>query len=231
MKRILKVIVLGICLGLAMIVLQKSLNIDTDEFMHIYWIAAIGIILGAVLINVLYNIHYQQKVQKAAILLEDGKTHEYIDELKKLLKTAKGQNLRNILSLNLAAGYLEAKEFDMAVPILEELSVKRLAGSGVKTAHRINLCMCYFDTKQYDKAAALYGESRHFFDQYRNSKSFGANIMILDIFMAVQTKQYEQANALLETAKKTYDTSRYQRAFCEMAEIITKEREIGIRGE
>lgn len=225
MKRMLKIIILGICLGLAMIVLQKSLNMDTNEFMHIYWIAAIGIILAVVLINVLYNIHYQQKVQKAAKLLEDGKTHEYIDELKKPLKTAKGQNLRNVLSLNLAAGYLEAKEFDMAIPMLEELSVKRLAGSGVKTAHRINLCMCYFDTNQYDKAAALYGESQHFFDQYRNSKLFGANIIILDIFMAVQAKQYEQANALLETAKKTYDTPRYQQAFCEMAEILAKANE------
>lgn len=225
MKRILKIIVLGTCLGLAMIVLQKSLNIDTNDFMHMYWIAAIAIILGALLINVVYNIPYQQKVQKAAKLLEDGKTYEYIDELKKLLKTAKGQNLRNVLSLNLAAGYLEAKEFNIAIPMLEELSGKRLTGSGVKAAHRINLCMCYFDTEQYDKAIALYDESRRLFDQYRNSKPFGANIIILDIFMAVQAKQYAQANALLDTAKKTYDTPRFQKAFCEMAEILAKAEE------
>lgn len=231
MKRILKIIILGICLGLAMVVLQNILKMDTNDFMHMYWMIAIVIILAAVLINVLYNLHYQQKVQKAAKLLEAGKTNEYIDELKKLLKTAKGSNLRNVLSLNLAAGYLEAKEFDMAIPMLEELAGKRLTGAGVKTAHRINLCMCYFDTEQYDKAAALYNESQRLFEQYRNSKSFGANIIILDIFMAVHAKQYEQANALLETARKTYDTPRYQQAFCEITGIITKEREIGIRGE
>lgn len=222
MKRILKIIVLGVCLGFAMVVLQQSLNIDTNEFMHMYWIAAIVVILGIALINVAYNVHYQQKVGKAAKLLEDGNTYEYIDELKKLLQTAKGQNLRNVLSLNLAAGYLETKEFDLAIPMLEELSGKRLTGSGVKTAHRINLCMCYFNTKQYDKAAALYNESQQLFEQYRNSKAFGANIIILDIFMAVQAKQYAQASTLLDTAKRTYDAPRYQRAFREMDEILAK---------
>lgn len=222
MKRIVRIIVLGICIGLVMVVIKESLKIGTDDFMRIYWLAAIGFILGAVLINVSYNLHYQQKVQEAIKLLEDGQTHEYISALQKMLKTAKGQNLRNVLSLDLAAGYVEAKEFDVAIPMLEELLSKRLVGSGVKAVHRINLCMSYFDTEQYDKAVALYDESQKIFEQYRNDKLFGANIAILDIFIAMQSKQYERARTILHMAEKTYDAPRYQKAFCEVAEILTK---------
>lgn len=222
MKRFVRIIVLGICIGLVMVVIKESLKIGTGDFMRIYWLAAIGIIFGAVLINILYNLHYQQKVQEAIKLLEDGETHEYISALQKMLKTAKGQNLRNVLSLDLAAGYVEAKEFDMAIPMLEELLSKRLVGSGVKAVHRINLCMSYFDTEQYDKAVALYDESQKIFEQYRNDKLFGANIAILDIFIAMQSKQYERAKTILHMAEKTYDAPRYKKAFCEVAEILAK---------
>ncbi len=56
-----------------------------------YWIAAPAIIIGAVLINVFYNLVYLNKMRKIAKLLREQKPQEYIDGIEALLKTAKGK--------------------------------------------------------------------------------------------------------------------------------------------
>ena len=122
-----------------LLLLKISFGIDDAAFMHGYWIAAVAIVLGAVLINVCYNLIYFNKVKKIAKLLSEEKPQEYIDGIENLLKTAKGKILRNILELNLAAGYIEAKQFDIAIPMLEKLSHERLSGSSVNVVHKINL--------------------------------------------------------------------------------------------
>ena len=70
-----------------------------------YWIASITLVLGAVLINLCYSLIYFNKSKKIIKLLSEEKPQEYIAGIENLLKTAKGKNLRNILELNLAAGY------------------------------------------------------------------------------------------------------------------------------
>ena len=67
--------------------------------------------------------------------MSEEKPQEYIDGIENLLKTAKGKTLRNILELNLAAGYIEVKQFDIAIPMLEILSHERLRGSSVNVVH------------------------------------------------------------------------------------------------
>lgn len=119
MKRAAKIVLIGVCFGLILLFLKISFRIDDAAFMHGYWIAAVAIVLGAVLINVCYNLIYFNKVKKIAKLLSEEKPQEYIDGIENLLKTAKGKTLRNILELNLAAGYIEVKQFDIAIPMLE----------------------------------------------------------------------------------------------------------------
>ena len=89
---------------------------------QLLWIVAPAIVIGALIINVCYNLFYFNKVKKIVKLLNEEKPQEYIDRIEDLLKTAKGKNLRNILELNLAAGYIETKQFDIAIPLLEKLS-------------------------------------------------------------------------------------------------------------
>ncbi len=220
LKRAFKIVAIGACLGIALVFLQKFFQIDEDVFMHWYWIAAPAVVIGAVLVNLSYNIFYQSKVRKAAKLLGEGKPQEYINRMEGLLKTAKGQNLRNVLTLNLTAGYVELKQFDTAIRILEELSSKRLIGSTVKVVHRLNLFMSYFGTEQYEKAKELYDKNRKLFEQCRNSKIYGANVAILDILVTIMNKQYEQAKEMLDMACKQYDDSRFQRTFYEISDIL-----------
>lgn len=222
MKRIVKTAAIGICVGVLLVIVKESFQIDEAVFKRTCWIAAPVAVIGALLINIFYNISYQNKVRKIARMLDEEKPQEYIDGMEVLLRTAKGKNLRNVLQLNLAAGYLESKQFDTAIVMLEELSDGHLQGSGVNAAHRINLCMAYFETGQFDKAMVLYHESQVFFQKYRNGKIYGASIAVLDIWAAINNEQYGQAEELLAMASKTYVDSRFQKAFHEIAHKLSE---------
>ena len=45
MKHAGKAAALGICLGVALVAVQKSAGVDSDTFLHWYWIAALVIIV------------------------------------------------------------------------------------------------------------------------------------------------------------------------------------------
>ncbi len=220
MKRILKIIAIGIGFGLILLVVQKSLQMDLDSFLHVYWMLAPLLVIGAVLFNVGYNLFYQKKVRKLAGLLEEGKIQEYISGMEALLKRAKGKGLRDLLTLDLAAGYVEAKHFDKAVPMLEELGTRGMKNSGVKTVYCINLCMSYFETGQYEKAMQLYEESQPLFEKYRDGRMYGSNIAILDILALIRKEQYEEAGKILSYNKEKDKTPRMQKAFCELENLI-----------
>lgn len=220
MKRILKIIFIGIILGIFLVMIQNIFQIDEDTFLHIYWIFAVVFVVGAVCINVFYNLFYQQKMRKIAALLDAGKLNEYITEIEKLLQNAKGKNLRNILKLNLSAGYIEAKQYDIAINILEELSSQHLSGSTIQMVHRLNLCMSYFYTAQYEKAMKLYQESQKIFHSHRNSKVYGGNVIVVDILAEIQNEQFESAKKLLNTARKSWKNHRLQAAFQELDQFI-----------
>ena len=222
MKRIWKIIAIGVCAGLLLGVLKGALHIDEDVFMRWYWAGAAVVILGAVLVNVIYNICYQKRMKKLVPLLEAQKPREYIAGVEQLLKTAKGQSLRNILTMNLSAGYIDLKEFSKAIELLEGISDRRLVGTAVKTVCRLNLCTCYFQTGQGEKALALYRDSQSIFEAQRKGGLYGGNIAIVDILAAVQKQEYSQAEQLLDRARRTWDAPRFQEAFQEIEQVLTE---------
>jgi tetratricopeptide (TPR) repeat protein len=182
-----------------------------------YYIAAIVIVIGAVLFNILYNRYYFKKVRVLSEQLLEEKPQAYIEGMQALLKTAKGRYLQNTLRLNLTAGYMEQKRFKEAVEILEGLSEKQRKGAVVNVVYCINLFICYFETNQYEKATALYQANVQLFQKFRGGKSYGANIAILDTLMAIMKKDYQEAEDLLEKAKQIYDAPPFQKAFQEIS--------------
>lgn len=217
MKRIMKIFILGVCIGIVALLIQKSFHIDEDVFMRGYYIVAIVIIIGAVLFNILYNRYYFKKVRVLSEQLLEEKPQAYIEGIQTLLKTAKGRYLQNTLRLNLTAGYMEQKRFDEAIEILEGLSDKQRKGAVVNVVYCINLFICYFETNQYEKATALYQANAQLLQKFRGRKSYGANIAILDALMAIMKKEYLEAEDLLEKAKQTYDAPQFQKAFQEIS--------------
>jgi len=222
LKRVLKIFAVGVCTGLLLVVIQKGLQIDEDVFMRGYWAIALAVLAGVVLVNVLYNISYQKRIKRLAALLEAGKPEEYLAGVEKLLETTKGKNLRNILKIDLAAGYIELKQFSQAIDVLEGVSDKELTGAAVKAAYRINLCTSYFHTAQGGKALELYNSSQKIFESQQISKLYGGSIAILDMLAAIQNEQYGQAERLLDRARRTWSDSRFQKAFQEIDDTLAE---------
>lgn len=222
MKRVMKIVFAGVCIGLVLGVLKGALQIDDGVFDRWYWIIAVVAVLGAVLVNVLYNISYQRKMQKLIPLLEGQRPQEYVAGVERLLQTAKGENLRKILKMNLAAGYIDLKQFEKAIELLEGISGKGLVGSAVKTVYRLNLCTCYFHAARYEKALELYNDSQKIFEPQRNGKSYGGNIAILDMLAAIQSKEYARAEQLLDQARRTWSDPRFQEAFQEIENTLSE---------
>lgn len=225
MKRIFQIIFMGVCLGIALLMLRIFLPVDKDTFMRGYWLTALFFLAGVLLISLLYNFSYQRKSRSAEKLLESGNPQAYIQEIEKMLKTAKGRTLRDGLTLNLAAGYMEMEQFDMAIGILESLSCDDLFDPAAKVVWRANLCLNYFETHQDEKAMALYEDSQKIFERFRRMKAYGGSIAALDILAAMKNGQYERAEKILQTAQATYDSVRFQNSFREIADRLENARQ------
>ena len=102
------------------------------------------------------------------------------------------------------------------------LSHERLRGFSVNLVHKINLCLSYFETEQYEKAITVYNENQGLFQEYRYHKIYGGNIAILDVLAAIINEQYNQAEELLDIAKRKYVDARLQKAFQEILDILNK---------
>lgn len=209
MKHVIKVVAFGIVLGVVLTVLQNALQIEKNTFLRGYFIVGIAVIVGAALVNLLYNRHYWKQMRKAAELLGEGRTEEYVETVDRFLQRAKGRRLKNLLKLNLSAGYCDLKQYDRAIQILEELSQEKLTGV-VKMTHRLNLCLCYFYSGQNDKAVELYQASEKEFAPFRENAYYGGSLAILEILAALEKGERDRAEALLKQAKETWNYPRLQ---------------------
>lgn len=222
-----KAVLIGICLGIALLIVQRGLNIDEKAFMRGYWLAAPALVLGAVVINLSYNAVYLFKLRKLARLFLDEEPKKYVEGTEALLKTAKGQRLRSLLTLNLAGGYVGAKAYDKAIVLLEGLSDKALKSAVEKVVHRINLCMSYFYTARYEAAISLYNENQQLFQRFRQDKTYGPHIALMDVIAAILNKQFDQAQALLDAAKAAHTVPQFQMAFLEVEQTLNALRDDG----
>lgn len=224
MKHVMKSVLIGVCLGIALLFVQISLKLDEEKFLQAYWVVALTVVGGAIAINLSYNAFYLHKLRKMAKLWLDENPQKYVDGVEALLKTAKGRRLRSLLTLNLAGGYVGAKEYDRAIAILEGFSDKELKGAVEKVVHRINLCLSYFYTAQYDKAISLYNENQALFQKFRDDKTYGAHVVLIDIIAAIVNKQFDLAQERLATAKASCTTAPFQTAYVEIENTLNELR-------
>lgn len=223
MKRILKIVAIGIIIGILLVIVQIVFRIPKDVFLHYYWICGVLVILGAVIFNLFYNLRYQKKMKDAAILLENGKAKEYIEAVEELLKNAKGRHLKNFLTVNLSAGYCDLKEYEKAIELLESLLSVRLNGV-LKMVQRLNLCVCYFYSNQGEKGITLFESSQKDFKPFLKSKLYGGNIAVLDIFVAIEKGEFIRAKELLKSARNDWDNPRLQDDYQYLEEILHNEQ-------
>lgn len=224
MKRVLKVlapgVIPGVALGLVLGLLRTNLNIDQVTFLKWFWIFALPILVGAILFNILYHLYYRHKVNDLAAQLEQGHPQVFVAGMEQLLRTAKGPYLREVLTLNLTAGYIETQQFDRAISILEEMGQKRRQNSTLAVTRCINLCTSYFETNQYQKALALYQSQQPLFHAFRRHPIYGLHIAVVDVMAALIQEDYPQAEALLHAAAQTKTTPRIQATLDRLSHTI-----------
>ena len=225
MMRIGKAVFFGVCLGLVLVLIQSSFQIQEDVFMQGYWIAAIVVVLGMLIINISYNLYYIGKVKKLLNLLYAGDSRGYIEGMEALRKSAKGKTLRSTLELNLAAGYMEEKDYGTAISLLEAVDPKQLRVDSARVVRAINLCESYFLAGQREKAQTLYDSTRPLFAKFRTGKAYGGSIAIVDVLEKISLGEFEQAKALLDKAKSTYKEAYLQKAYEEIGAILEKSQE------
>lgn len=222
MKHILKVIGIGVILGLALLLIQKALHIPEELFMRYYWLFGAAVVTVAVLFNHFYHRSFLKKMKAAAILLEQGKPQEYIQAVEALRQKAKGRYLQNLFTLNLSAGYCDLKEYKKAIELLKSLEDARLYHD-LKLVYHINLCICYFYDGQSEKALALYENSQKLFRPPLAAKLYSGNIAVLDVFALMEQGETDRAKELLATTREAHPDLRLQADFAYLEEKLQHE--------
>lgn len=223
MKRFLKMIAIGVTIGILLVIVQIAFNIPREIFLHYYKICGVAVILGVVFFNLFYNLSYQKKMKEAVKFLEAGNEKEYIEEVEALLSTAKGRNLKNFLKVNLSAGYCDLNEYEKAIGLLESLMDEKMYGV-LKMVQRLNLCVCYFYSNKGKKAMDLYESSQKEFAPFLKAKLYGGNIAVLSIFAAIEKGDLANAGNLLKSAREEWDNSRLQDDYQYLEERIQHEQ-------
>ena len=222
MRRFLRVAALGVVLGLLLVLLQHTLGMETGPFLRGYGIAAVTVLGVALLCNILYNDRYRKKVQAAAALLEAGKAAEYIHTIEGLLQTPRGRQLKNLLRLNLTAGYCDLKDYHKAIQILEELEQEPLRGV-VRMIQRLNLCVCCFYAGQDARALAVYDASDGIFAPYRGGAAYGKNLAVVDMLADIRRGRYDRARELLATARENWNDGRIAADFDYIEKLLEEQ--------
>lgn len=220
MKRVGKCFLFGLILGIVLLIIKIKFGIEDAVIYRILIYVGIAIIGVALIFNFIYNLHYNIKINKLIVLLDKGQNDEYINGIEQLLTKAKGKYLPVILKIDLCAGYIEAKRFDEALPILEELMTHKLKPEQALLCHRVNLCLCYFQTNQIDKAISLYDENKPLFRKYKDTMNHGGHIAILHILKLVANGENEKALAGIEKAKGKWSNARIQKALDEIKDTL-----------
>ena len=220
MKRTMKIIGMGFVIGILMLIVQNAFSIPDDIFLKGYSIVGLFVIVGAVLFNLLYNVLYNKKIQKAIRLLKDGKPKAYIEQINIIKEKAKGKTLRRILEINLSAGYYDLKEYDKAIALLEPLAEVKLRDE-IRIVWFLNLCLSYFYVQQNEKAMALYSQNKNKCDKFKRMGKYTENIMLLEIFVALEKNEIALASELIEGLEKQVTDESIKEELLEIKQKIT----------
>ena len=212
MRRMRFMLGIGLSLGLLLTLVRMVFGIDQDTFMNYYWIVGTIMVVIAALFYALRTSKSTTEMNKAVNLLNEGKAEEYIRIVEKLQVNAKTEGMRNLLRLNLTAGYCDLEDYETAINILEELRRKKLRGE-MDLVWRLNLCYAYFCNGDNDVAMEIYEENEAKFEEAKAKGKHQVNLMILEMFVMMERGQYVEARKMLKDMKRDMDIPRLQRDY------------------
>ncbi len=219
----LKLIGLGVCIGILSAALRTIFHIDDAVFWHWYWTAGVAVVFGAALVHILYVQRYAKRMREAIACYEKGDIQTYMDKLEAMLDTAKGRNLRNTLKIDLSVGHYAMGEYESAIRILEDMSEEPMGGA-MRLAYQLNLCLFYFRTNRNAQAMEIYHAGGKEFARYRKNNHYGGNIALLDMLAALHEGRYGEAEELLAYARQTWKHWHLQKEYWLIEEKLAARR-------
>ena len=212
---------MGIVYASILLVCEIGLGLNGRQIFVIYIVSSLIIFVGAILFNLIYNVVYIKKIQKLLLLFDEGKFDECIDKLNAIEKNTKSKHIKNMAKLNIAFAFMKKKDYGEAKYILESFGSSLEKIPEVEMTIRLNLCLCCFYLKKYERAKELYTDSKPFFDKYRETDDYYEYFILLDMFMyVVFNKDSTEARKRLHEARLLCKDEEFEEDFEYLESII-----------
>lgn len=207
-RRIRNIILSGTLFGGILLMLRFIFRLSEEMVWKYYIIASIIILVGAMGINIIWQVNLMKKLKSfEKYLKEEGNPDKFIEENEKLLQTMKSDYNRTIIKINLSAGYCDKEEYETAKNILLSEPIKQVKGIN-KVIYYINLAYIYFRLEENQKALSILEQQKKEFSDFEKNLSLGGHITVLKIFQNIAENQLEEAQNLLTIAKDKWDDKR-----------------------
>ena len=216
MKSFLSILVMGVAYVSILLVCEIGLGLNVRQTFVIFIVSAVIIFAGSELYKRIYSAVYIKKICKLLLLFD-----ECIDKLNAIEKTTKSRHVKNMAKLNIAFAFMWKKDYVEAKYILECFGRSLESMTEVEMARRLNLCLCYFHLKKYERAQELFTASKPFFDKYRDHDFYYDYFMVLDLFMCIVfDKNIIEARKRLREARLLCQDEEFKADFDCMESII-----------
>lgn len=200
---ILSVIGLGVLLGLGILAVQFAFRLDQVIVWKWYLRAAPVVILGAVLVNMLWQLRFQRRAAALTnILTKEQDPQRFIAETGALLERASHPYNLALLYINQSVGYAYLNRFDEAKRTLLQAPPKGLKGL-LGVTYFLNLTYYCFRLAQQSEALALWQAHEREFSRFEASPNLAGAIALTRIYALLaqgERAQAEQAFTALEAS-------------------------------
>ena len=137
-----------------------------------------------------------------------------------ILQKIKGENFRDLVKINLTAGYIKNREYQKSLDILNSIEEKQVKNEILKLVYWINMAVSHFRLENYDKFKEIYKAQKNLFEKYQDNENYGEPIGQLQILSAIIDENLEVAQQLLDVLKNKWVNLHNQKDYEELEKII-----------
>ncbi len=225
MKRFLKIVAIGIPLGIILVIIENVMNLDHEMVFRYYWICGSIFILAVLFINLIYQFSFIKKVKKvtSSITSEEKNFDLFFEETEKMLTKYKSSYNRGLLLINLSYAYGLKKDYQKGLETLKSIEVKKVKGIN-KIIYSLNLSCFNFYLGNYEEVIKITDKFNKEFQKFKENPILGWNIASNKIYYYIAKGEFQEAKKFLEEAKSNWIEKQEMKEEWEMlAQILYKE--------
>ena len=224
MKRLIKPVMLGIFFAFILLTVKSIFKIDDDVFKTLSF-SFFGIILaGALAFNILWTAPARKKLLALMKEAEEGNGQNAVNELEIMVKDAEDKGKARTASfykVNLAAAYIETREFQKATDTIDSIDKKYLKGD-LKLVTELNKVQACFMNGDKGAAVKYFEENEKLFKESEKRKNYAANIAIVTCLYLVAKGNTEEAEKYLKEKESYFSSPRFKKSYLEIEEILSR---------